>query len=191
MKHLKELRTKHGYTQNEIAKMLGISRAAYTNIENGKREPDFDTLNKLSNIFNVSSDYLLGRNSDGWNQIHFPPYCSDAYILVCTTLLNAAHIFGRSDLESELRDETPLCERLIEIAKICRYDAESFGRLISDCVEKSSSHNETVSSLSPQLRTLFNSFDSLNEEGQRKLLEYANDLVASCRYEKGDSEKMA
>lgn len=190
MKHLKELRTKHGYTQNEIAKMLGISRAAYTNIENGKREPDFDTLNKLSNIFNVSSDYLLDRNSDGWNQILFPPYCSDAYISVCTTLLNAAHIFGRSDLEAELREETPLGERLIEIAKICRYDAESFGRLISNCVGESSSHSESLS-LSPQLQTLFNAFDSLNEEGQRKLLEYANDLVATGRYEKGDSEKMA
>lgn len=191
MKHLKELRTKHGYTQNEIAKILGISRAAYTNIENGKREPDFDTLNKLSNIFNVSSDYLIGRNSAGWDQLHFPPYGSDTYNSICTVLLNAAQIFDRSDIVAELQGVAPTCERLVEIAKICRYDAESFGRLISNCAEKNLHSEYNSTPLSRQLRALIDAYNSLNEEGQQKLLGYAVDLVATGHYEKEDSEKMA
>lgn len=184
MKHLKELRIKQGYTQSDIAKILGISRAAYTNIENGKREPDFDTLNKLSDIFNVPSDYLLSRNSDGWDVLSFPPIYSDAYNLIVTVLLNSAHIFGFKEIESELRSVTPSPERLIEIAPLCRYDSESFKRLISDCIEKSNHNLDTVITLSPQLQALADALDQLNEDGQEKLLDYAADLVACGRYAK-------
>lgn len=55
----KELRIKNNLTQMDIAKYLGITRAAYTNIENGKRETDYKTLDKLARLFNVSIDYLL------------------------------------------------------------------------------------------------------------------------------------
>lgn len=64
MQNLKELRKKKGVKQQEIADYLGITRAAYTNIENGKRETDFDTLNKLANYFDVSIDYLFGKTND-------------------------------------------------------------------------------------------------------------------------------
>lgn len=133
MKHLKEIRIKHGYTQSDIAKTLGISRAAYTNIENGKREPDFDTLNKLSNVFNVPTDYLLDRNSEGWDSIVLPPEDSAAYDSILVVLLNMAHIFGKPEIESELHETLPSRERLIEIAQMCRYDSASFARLISNC----------------------------------------------------------
>lgn len=61
---LKELRTKHKKTQQEIADYLGISRGAYTNIENGKREPDFASIKKLAILFSVSVDYLIGFTDD-------------------------------------------------------------------------------------------------------------------------------
>ena len=61
MLKLKELRNAKDLTQQYIADILQISRAAYTNIENGKRDPDTATLTKLANFFGVSVDYLLGR----------------------------------------------------------------------------------------------------------------------------------
>lgn len=64
MKVLKELRIKKGITQQEVSDYLGLTRAAYTNIENGKRETDFSTLVKLAFIFDVSTDYLLGNSDD-------------------------------------------------------------------------------------------------------------------------------
>ena len=63
MTRLKELRKAKNLTQAEVADFLGITRAAYTNIENGKREPDNSTLVRLSEYFNTSTDYLLERIS--------------------------------------------------------------------------------------------------------------------------------
>ncbi len=63
MKRLIQLRKQQKITQDTLAKELGISRQAYSNYELGNREPDFDTLKKLANYFNVSIDYLVG-NSD-------------------------------------------------------------------------------------------------------------------------------
>ena len=42
--NLKQLRNSLGLSQAEVASHLNISRAAYTNIENGKRDPDTQTL---------------------------------------------------------------------------------------------------------------------------------------------------
>lgn len=59
---LKQLRKASNKTQQQIADQLGISRAAYSHFENGRNEPDKDTLVNLANIFDVTTDYLLGRN---------------------------------------------------------------------------------------------------------------------------------
>lgn len=60
MLRLKELRKKKRFTQQEVADKLNIARASYTNIENGRRDPDTKTLVKLANYFGVTVDYLLG-----------------------------------------------------------------------------------------------------------------------------------
>lgn len=60
-KRLKQLRKELNMTQKELADKLGISRAAVGLYEQGKRNVDNDTLLKLSEIFNVSADYLLGN----------------------------------------------------------------------------------------------------------------------------------
>lgn len=56
----KEVRKKCGLTQEQVAKEIGISRAAYTNIENGKRECDYSTLMSLATLYNTSIDTLIG-----------------------------------------------------------------------------------------------------------------------------------
>ena len=64
MLRLKELRKARNETQADIAEVIGITRAAYANIENGRREPDFETLILLSDHFEVSVDYILGRENE-------------------------------------------------------------------------------------------------------------------------------
>lgn len=61
MLRLKEIRTQLGITQDTVAAMLGVSRASYTNIENGKRDPDTATLIALADYFHVPIDFLVGR----------------------------------------------------------------------------------------------------------------------------------
>lgn len=57
---LKELRKKSGYTQAEAAEALGIPRGSYANYETSNRAPSRDVIIKISELFCVSTDYLLG-----------------------------------------------------------------------------------------------------------------------------------
>ena len=59
----KALRAARGYTQTEMAKLLGVSRSTIGMYETGLREPDFETLEKIADFFNVDIDYLLGRTN--------------------------------------------------------------------------------------------------------------------------------
>lgn len=58
---LKELRKKHGLTQKEIAKLIGISQSSYSNWENGNTEPSLENVVRLAKLFGFTTDYLLGR----------------------------------------------------------------------------------------------------------------------------------
>ncbi|ALU14495.1 HTH domain-containing protein [Eubacterium limosum] len=57
---IKELRKKHGLSQADLAKKLGTTTAAIGMWESGKRHPQRANLMKLAEIFNVSTDYLIG-----------------------------------------------------------------------------------------------------------------------------------
>lgn len=57
------LRTSKKLTHQDMADRLGITRQAYGLYESGKREPDFETLQKLADFFDVDTDYLLGRTN--------------------------------------------------------------------------------------------------------------------------------
>lgn len=57
----KRLRSASGLTQAEMAERLGISRSTIGMYETGAREPDFETLEKIADFFNVDTDFLLGR----------------------------------------------------------------------------------------------------------------------------------
>lgn len=61
MKNLKKIREERKLTQQNVADLLNIQRPTYTRYETGEREPDFETLIKLSEILEVSVDYLLGK----------------------------------------------------------------------------------------------------------------------------------
>lgn len=61
MNRIKELRNEKGITQADLAKILKISDRAVGYYENGDREPDYTTLLKIAEYFDVSIDYLLGR----------------------------------------------------------------------------------------------------------------------------------
>jgi len=61
---LKELRQEMGLTQAELAKEAGLRQSHISSWESGLRMPLPDGLLKLSNYFNCSIDYLLGRDVD-------------------------------------------------------------------------------------------------------------------------------
>ena len=52
-KYLTVFRKQCGYTQAQLANKLGISRSTYANYESGNRSPDFETLERISDILNL------------------------------------------------------------------------------------------------------------------------------------------
>ena len=61
---IKDLRLEHNKTQKDIANYLGISIAAYSQFERMDTLIPIELLNKLSNYYNVSLDYLLKITDD-------------------------------------------------------------------------------------------------------------------------------
>lgn len=61
-KRLRETRMKCGFTQQQTADKLDLALRTYQHYEEGNRSPSLDTLVKIGDIFNISTDYLLGRD---------------------------------------------------------------------------------------------------------------------------------
>lgn len=60
-KKLKELRIQQNLTQEMLSGLLGISRVNYTRYENDKVRPDYETLIKIADFYDVSLDDLFDR----------------------------------------------------------------------------------------------------------------------------------
>lgn len=59
---LKLLRKEKGLTGQQLGDMLNVAKITISRWENNKRFPDKDTLLKLTNIFNVTTDFILGKS---------------------------------------------------------------------------------------------------------------------------------
>lgn len=64
---LRELREENKMTQEDLGKLINVTKQAIYNYEKGDNEPNLTTLVKLSDIFNVSLDFLLGRTKQRQN----------------------------------------------------------------------------------------------------------------------------
>ena len=64
---LKELRSDKGLTQDKLSEKTGLSHGCIAMLELEKRAPTAQTLNILADFFEVSTDYLLGREDDFGN----------------------------------------------------------------------------------------------------------------------------
>lgn len=59
VRKIKEFRNKLGLSQEQVAKVIGVSRPTYTAIEAGKQKLDLDEAQKLANLFSIGVDELL------------------------------------------------------------------------------------------------------------------------------------
>lgn len=62
-KKLKELRTKYGFSQKELAERLDISPSIVSGYETGERTPSIDVLLSISYVYGCSVDYLVGKEN--------------------------------------------------------------------------------------------------------------------------------
>ncbi len=63
MNRIKALREEFNLSQEELAKKLNLSKGIISLYEQEKRKPSLEILIQLSEVFNVSIDYILGRTN--------------------------------------------------------------------------------------------------------------------------------
>ncbi|MBR2447220.1 MAG: helix-turn-helix transcriptional regulator [Clostridia bacterium] len=85
---LQTLRIGFGYSQKQVADILGVSPSIISGYETGERTPSTDVLLSLAHLYKCSTDYLLGRD----NQSHIMIDCqnlTDAQIQALRQLIEA------------------------------------------------------------------------------------------------------
>lgn len=63
-KRIKDLRTKYRFTQTDLAEKVGVTKSTIAAYENDSRQPSYEVLIKMSEVFRVSIDSLLLDRSD-------------------------------------------------------------------------------------------------------------------------------
>lgn len=61
---LKRLREDRKLSQQQLADRLNINRSTYARYELGQTQPDYETLQRLADFYEVSVDYLFGRENN-------------------------------------------------------------------------------------------------------------------------------
>ena len=61
---MRELRKAYHLTQQDVANHLDKAKSTVAGYEKGVRRPKLDDLNKLADLFNTSTDYILGLTED-------------------------------------------------------------------------------------------------------------------------------
>lgn len=80
---LKELRKSKNISQCDLGKMLGVSKVSISGYEKGTRIPSMEILLRIIKLFDVSADYMLGRELD----------------VVCENNQNVTVLLARNDID--------------------------------------------------------------------------------------------
>lgn len=113
MKKIKELRNEHNITMKKLGEIVGVSESAISQYENGKRQPDIETLKVFADFFNVSIDYLLGK-SDLRNPLDIPE-----------------HIEGIADLVLRMRSDDEFSDIINKINELSPEQLKAISTILS------------------------------------------------------------
>ncbi|HEM3485240.1 TPA: helix-turn-helix domain-containing protein [Streptococcus suis] len=116
---LKQLRKEAGLTQKNIADNFNTSPQSYAQWEKGLRSPSKESLEKLADFFNVSTDYLLG-NSDIRNPEE--EIDLDDFEMLYRNTSKGMSTEEKSQLEADLKNFLLERKRLIEERELANRD---------------------------------------------------------------------
>ena len=63
-KTLRGLRLSKGYTQQQVADFVKVTKSMISAYENGLLQPSYEVLIRIASLYKVSTDFLLGNNSN-------------------------------------------------------------------------------------------------------------------------------
>lgn len=186
---LKQLRTAKGLTQNELAKILDVSKSNISKYEAGSVEPNMSVLIRISEYFEISVDCLLGKNTKNESA---PEKENDFFFFNNESLLR--HIFSKRIRTAIL--DLGLTEDDFKTA--ISFGSEKASSFLNgegeptadDLIELSQFLDTSIDYLlgqTPKLgnmeKKLLNTFVSLNTDNKDILMGKAKELLKEQRYE--------
>lgn len=129
---IKALRKEYGMTQLALANALGITKGTVSTWENNSRTPGFETLSKLSDIFQRSIEYIMGKSDDATPSVRDENVMDELALSqveddLTEYVLKYARLdqFGREAVEAIIRAEYNRCRNQEGLAPAGKY----FGRI--------------------------------------------------------------
>ena len=100
---LRQLRKNSKMSQADLGKLLGVTKVSVSGYENGTRVPSLEILIMILNVFNISADYILGREVNA----------------VCEDDENISFVMASDDINilNELRKKPTLYNRAMKDPK--------------------------------------------------------------------------
>lgn len=136
--NLKKYRVKRGYSQSELADLIGIDRSTISNYENGKREPTMSNLFKFAEVLKVDYLKLIGFGSENFYQSDIYDQTSQLFKSVYLQHVNEEEeTIKRINLLNKLLEKlnyraiTILCEIAISFSHNNNYLKKTFLELLS------------------------------------------------------------
>ena len=113
--YLRNLRLKSGYTQQQVADSIGVTKATISKYEKGQRRINSNNIEKLASLFGVEPIYILtGRTSEDWHRELLSNEQSDSLTNTIEKLLPFLDM-----LNEEGQDKA--VERVSELTEIPKY----------------------------------------------------------------------
>lgn len=122
-KRLKILREQRSMLQAELADILGLAPSTVSMYERGERDPDTNALIKIAKLFNVTTDFLLGKSDE-----YFAANMNGDY----SKLPEEA----KSDIEKYIIGSENYIEQLVKLDKIETVDVQDKREIIKFFVDK-------------------------------------------------------
>lgn len=100
------------WTQKYVSDKIGVARVTYTAYENGTKTPPSDIINKLADLYEVSTDYLLGRTDH-------PHAIKEEHQEIDKDLrefLNDVNVWYKDDPKSK-KDKLKMMKKMFEVFK--------------------------------------------------------------------------
>lgn len=100
---LKELRQKKKLTQQQLGDIIHVSKVSVSGYERGERSPDRETLTSIADYFDVSTDFLLGRDNKNIGNVKIAGTIPEEYTIPILGRIAASAPSGLvSDYEGEI-----------------------------------------------------------------------------------------
>lgn len=141
-KFIKNLRKKKNLTQKKLAEELGVTYQAVSKWENGKNIPDIETLKRISKIYNVNVDEIIGNNSNKKNN---KIIIVGIIILIIVAILLSILVINNNSSTFEFKEISTSCDNF-KIKGSAAYN-KKFSSIYISSVEFCGNNDEVYKSL--------------------------------------------